>query len=99
MYENVSICGRSDDECVNEVLAEWLVKYNASYACDCLPGCFEINYDPGISITPLFERSPILRKNQILPQTATIVHVYYRENQFRSQIKTELVGFTDFLCE
>lgn len=96
----MSICGRSDDECVNEVLSQWQIKQNnASFACNCLPGCFEINYDPGISMTPLFDQSPILLKNRIAPKTATLVHVFYRESHFRSQIKAELVGFTDFLCK
>lgn len=97
--DDVTICGRSDNFCVNEVTKQMRTKTNASLLCDCLPGCYAINYDTELSLTPLLARSPLLQKRNLQVSNTAILHIYYKENSFRSQKKDELVGFTDFLCK
>lgn len=41
--DDVAICGRKDTECVNSVARSLQAKVNASFQCDCLPGCFAVN--------------------------------------------------------
>lgn len=96
--DDIKICGRSDNDCVNNVVRFLQQRLNASFHCDCLPGCFAINYNTEISLSPLLSRSPWLTYHgSNVPDTA-IVHIYYKENTVRSQRKEELIGFTEFLC-
>ena len=62
-----------------------------SSLCDCLPGCFDINYDTEVSMAPLLPRTKV--------QNISIVHFFYKKYHFRSQRKDELIGFTEFLCK
>lgn len=58
----------------------------------------QVNYDTEISISPLLSRSEWLQEKGMRPSNTAIIHMYYKENSFRSQRKEELVGFTEFLC-
>lgn len=97
--DNTIICGRSDNDCVNRVTELLKLKTNDSFQCECLPGCFAINYDTEMSFTKLIAGSPLLQFHRLHDRNAAIVHVYYKGNSFRSQRKDELIGFTEFLCE
>lgn len=74
-------------------------KRNESYVCDCLPGCYEIAYDTEVSMAPLLDTAPILRKKRYAPENVSALNIFYKLNSFRSEIKGELIGFTDFLCK
>lgn len=98
--DDMAICGRSNNDCVNSVTDALQARVNESFHCECLPGCFALNYATEISMSQLLNdnRSPWLLENKMRPSDAAIVHIYYRENSFRSQRKEELIGFTEFLC-
>lgn len=97
--EQTIICGRSDNDCVNRVTELLKLKTNASFQCECLPGCFAINYDTEMSFSKLIAGSPLLQQHHLHERNAAIAHFYYRGNSFRSQRKDELIGFTEFLCK
>lgn len=97
-HDDITICGRSDDGCVNEVTRALESKTNKSFVCECLPGCYAINYDTEISLTPLLARSPLLQQRGLDPSNTAIAHIYYKDFSVRSQKKEELIGFTEFLC-
>lgn len=94
---NITICGRSDDDCVKKVALGLQNQKNNSFVCDCLPGCFEVIYEAGVSMTPLLKHAPILTKNHLYHTNVSVMQIYYQNNYFRSQIKDELIDLTDFL--
>lgn len=96
-YDDIIICGRSDDECVKDVTDKIQTRPNSSFSCKCLPGCFEISYDAEVSMAPLLQNAPILQKRELSEPNVSIVHIFYKNNYFRSQKKEELIGFTEFL--
>lgn len=98
-YDDISICGRSNDACVEDVTNQLNAQSNSSFACDCLPGCFEVNYDAEVSMAPLLPGAPILTKRGLLEPNVSIAHIFYKSNFYRSQKKDELIGFTELLCE
>lgn len=97
-HDDITICGRSDSGCVNQVYRELQQKTNSSFLCECLPGCFAIAYETEISLSPLLARAPMLQKRKLNTSNTAIVHIYYKDPTFRSQRKDELIGFTEFLC-
>lgn len=92
--DDVAICGQGNNDCVTTVMRALQAK---TFQCECLPGCFAVNYATEISISQLLFRSPWLQEKKMRPSDAAIVHIYYKENTFRSQRKEELIGFTEFL--
>lgn len=98
-YDDIIICGRSDDACVEGVTNQVQKRTNSSFICECLPGCFEVSYDAEVSMAPLLQKAPILMKSGFAGPNVSVVHVFYKNNFFRSQKKNELIGFTEFLCK
>lgn len=96
--DDIVICGRSQNNCVNDVTRLIQLRNNASFICECLPGCFAVNYDTEVSMSPLLLSSPWLQENKMMARNTAIVHVYYKDVSFRSQRKEQLIGFTEFLC-
>lgn len=100
LYQNISICGPSDFECLTWVNNEIHLKRNSSFTCSqCLSGCFALNYNPSFSTAKIFERDPFLQNHHLDAANVAILHIYYATSSFRSQKKEEFVGFTDFLCK
>lgn len=97
--DDITICGPFATECVSRVTRELQIKTNASFLCECLPGCFAVNYNTEISLSPLLPRSTWLLDNGLTAPDTAIVHIYYKENTVRSQRKEQLIGFTEFLCK
>lgn len=99
--DDITICGRSDNKCVKTVNDQIQSRSNDSLAlqCKCLPGCFDIGYDAEVSMAPLLPNVPMLRKRGLLEPNVSIVHIFYKNNYYRSQKKEELIGFTEFLCK
>lgn len=71
---------------------------NASLACECLPGCFEIKYDTEVSVAPLLPNEEMLQTRGLSAQNVSIMHIFYKYKYLRSQSKDEIIGFTEFLC-
>lgn len=90
--DDITICGRIDSACVNEVTRELRLKANSSYSCECLPGCFAVSYETEISLTPLLGRSPMLQKKGLVASNTALAHIYYKDPSVRSQRKEELIG-------
>lgn len=97
LENDITICGRSDDACVEKVAAELQNQKNDSFVCNCLPGCYEVTYDAEISMAPLLQQAPLLAKRDLSGPNVSVMHIYYKNNFFRSQKKDELIGFTEFL--
>lgn len=96
-HDDITICGRSDNHCVNTVVRELQSKTNSSFVCECLPGCFALAYDTEMSLSPLLKQSPLLQRKKLISSNTAMVHIYYKDQSFRAQKKDELVGFTEFL--
>lgn len=97
--DDITICGRSDDACVADVTSQIRMEKNDSFVCECLPGCFEVTHDTEISMAPLLQHAPLLSKHGLQGPNVSVIHMYYKTMFHRSQIKAELVGFTEFLCK
>lgn len=103
--EDVNICGRSDQGCLNEMKEMMKLKLNESIECECYPSCFAVSYDSEMSSAPIL--SPLDLPNAYASgifgrytiDNLAIVHIFFRENSFRSQKREELIGFTEFLCK
>lgn len=99
LFDDINICGRANARCIAHVTREIQLKTNKSFICDCLPGCYAISYEAEISMAPLLKQPPSLRKKQMAPGNAALLHIFYKDFYFRSQKKEELIGFTEFLCK
>lgn len=104
---SVKICGPSDLVCTQQVRAD-IGSARKNITCDsCLPGCFELNYQTSVTSTPISKGS--FRSLTEYPQDIfgeyskasdiTIVNFYYISSTFRGTTKTEIIGFTEFLCK
>lgn len=105
--DDANICGRSDQQCLDMMKEKMKLKLNESIECDdCYPSCYAVSYDGELS------SAPILRPKELLPNEyastifnqhsindLAILHIFFRENSFRSQKREELIGFTEFLCK
>lgn len=97
-HRNLTICGRSDYACVHKTKHNIRSVRNESFRCYCLYACHAIKYEMGLSSTPIFDRAPLVIKNNLTAENAAILHVYYQSSFYRSQNKEQLVGLTEFLC-
>lgn len=52
----------------------------------------------GTTATPIFQNAPFLKKKNLTASNIAILHVFFQYGYYSSQIKEELIGFTDFLC-
>lgn len=87
LHDDITICGRSNDACVNDVNRELRSKTNSSFVCECLPGCFALAYDTEMSLSPLLGRSPLLQSRKLVASNTAMVHIYYKDQSTRSQKK------------
>ncbi|XP_075158000.1 pickpocket protein 28-like [Haematobia irritans] len=103
IYSNASVCS------INQMKCETAVRmgaYNAQTSCfdDCLPGCFEMDYDVEVFATRLAHRGLIyanpnlakLKRSYVVKNVA-IVHMFFSGNTFRSNLQTKFIGLSDFL--
>lgn len=98
-HENIVICGRAQDGCVNEVTEGIRIKSNQSFACDYFNGCWAINYKTALSIAKLFRRSPLVNRTGLTISNLSVLHAYFKDSYIQSQKKEEYIGFTEFLCK
>ena len=77
----------------------------SKFSCDCLPGCFEIKYMKTSSMARLSgdttPKERILKNHsvQYFVKNMAIVHLYYQDTTFMNRIKSEIYGFSEFLCK
>lgn len=103
---DLNICGPVDWHCYDTVKDAIDLGYNDSFTCSCMPACFGINYDTEMSMARMLENNQAIREKMLRGMTAAdrrnniaVLQVFYKEANFRSQNKEELIGFTEFLCE
>lgn len=96
-YDDITICGRADEECVERTTRNIQEHNSTDFDCNCLPACVEVSYDSELSMAPLLPEAPILKKQGLLGPNVSVMHIFYKHNYFRSQKKDELIGFTEFL--
>ena len=94
--DDITICGRKDEACIDEVTEKIQMQKNASFVCDCLPGCFEITYDAEISMAPLLQQAPILATKGLLGSNVSVVHIYHKDLYIRSQRKEGVFHWKHF---
>lgn len=57
--------------------------------------CDKIWY--GFSATPIYGKSPIIKRKGLSMGNTFILHLYYQRGYYRGSDKEELIGFTEFL--
>lgn len=99
-----TICNRKKAPCYEKVLYDIASSRNEQYSCrNCLPACFEINYDREISTSRLgtgdFITSESIpkRDDDYIQSNIAIIHIYFLDNSYGGYTKSELIGFTEFL--
>lgn len=85
--DDITICGRKDEACIEEVTEQIQMQKNASFVCNCLPGCFEIKYDAEISMAPLLKQTPLLATKGLEGPNVSVTHIYYKNMFYRSEKK------------
>lgn len=72
--------------------------------CNCLPGCFELSYtktDTGGILSDKFRLKGNVQGNvskHYFQRNMALMHFFFIDTYFRKNTKSELFGFTDFLC-
>lgn len=101
------ICGPNDNICTSEVQAE-IESADRNISCDaCWPGCFELSYKSTVTATTIVigtfysadDFPTYLFDGSTNVDDVSILHFYYISNILRSTTKSEMFGFTEFLCE
>lgn len=71
--ENTVICNRDDWHCYDKIKLAIELSLNDTYQCNCLPGCFEINFMADLSAVRLGTEGFILRQNYLQGQNPKFV--------------------------
>ena len=102
---NISVCNIYDANCERKVL---LRMDNSIKSCldECLPSCYDLNFEADAFSTKLSHNGFDIASTRIMNLSHTyveenlaVVHIYFKENSFRSSMQTEFVGISDFLCK
>ncbi|XP_047000469.1 pickpocket protein 28-like [Schistocerca americana] len=100
--KEVPICGGSKMPCVKEAQSRFYGDTKNLTACQCLPGCVEINYNIETSQSQILWRKYLDFNPDAMQyfQNFTFgrVVIYYQNSQFIPSFRTELYGFTSFLA-
>lgn len=107
LNEDIKICSRSNSQCYEHVRTEIKLQNNQNYSCSyCLPGCFEYSFGREITTAALGNTELFRIRDKYLSgmsfaylkENVAVLHIYFMETSFRSFIKGEMIGFTEFLC-
>lgn len=96
------ICNRKKASCYEKVLFN-IAHSDTNYSCNCLPACFEINYDRELSSSKLgtgaFITSETIPSGDVnyIQGNIAIIHIFFNDNAYGGYTKSELIGFTEFL--
>lgn len=74
---NTNICNRDDWPCYDEIKKAIELSSNDTYQCNCLPGCFEINYGADISTARLGTEGFMIKQN-VIQTLGTTEYITYR---------------------
>lgn len=103
--QQLDVCNHADLVCARDVLLAVATGQNASMRCDCLPACFEIDYDAHTTSTKLggkrFEMRYALlgaMRQEFVANNVAVMHIFYTMNKFRGISIEPFIGFTEFLC-
>lgn len=100
IYNDVNICGRTDDECISHMRSIQKLKVNQSVDCDCLPSCNIIEFQAEVSSAPILNPVPLLPNLSTQEiENISILQIFFRENSFWAKKREEIFGFTQFLCK
>ncbi|XP_066582320.1 pickpocket protein 28-like [Prorops nasuta] len=112
---NTPICEKKDDLCAKnarrametnlydeEEISINHLNITKTPSCNCMPACFEINYNIEMSQSKLLSTFNIddryIKQNQkYFINNMAVVHLFFVDSQFTNYVKNELFGFTEFL--
>lgn len=105
VYFNATTCSINDVTCVERVRLNTNPFEPDVCRNVCLPSCYDLTFSADFFWAPLSHDDFFItnRKVQTLsPQYAVkniaVVNTYFKENSYRSNIQTEFIGISDFLC-
>lgn len=107
IYRNVSLCNLQDVKCIANIgSASETANQEKTCAESCLPGCFDLTFIPVAFPIPFstnyFDVSDkFLNKfrKEYAVKNMAIFHFYYKENSYWSNIQSQYIGMTEFLCK
>lgn len=108
IYSNSSVCGIKDDPCIRNISRSSTEFKSKEMTCIdiCMPSCFDLTFLPVSFSAPIVTEDFKIRERFIetynrsyAESNIAIVNFYYKENSFRSSIKSQYIGITEFLCE
>lgn len=105
LNEDIVICDNEGFKCSvkTKLLLDQL--NNDFESCDCLPGCTDIGYEHIISSSELvvnnsfnvYDRKIAGMDADFVKENIALIHFYIPRTLFRSYIKEEIMGLTDFV--
>lgn len=105
--EDIKICSRRDVSCFERVKNAIELANNRNYSCSyCLPACFEYSFGRELTTAALGNHELFRIRDKHLSnmpfayakENIAVLHIFFLETSFRSYIKGEMIGFTEFLC-
>lgn len=109
LFGNATVCSIYDVDCVERIRLHSMRNDNENEReCDevCLPSCFDLKHYAEFFTLPLsntgFKIANKLLQNlssEYIERNIAIMTMYYKNNLYRSNKKTEFIGMTDVLCK
>ncbi|XP_018575693.2 pickpocket protein 28 [Anoplophora glabripennis] len=98
----IKVCGKSDQECVATAKEDMEITYGNGSSCNCLPGCFEMNFSDSKSYSVLSDKIVNLHhigniSTDYFIKNMAVVHFFFPSSKFSKQVKSQLYGFTEIL--
>lgn len=93
------MCGKSDQECLWQVVRAFAMKPNATYSCRCQPSCWDLTYDTIMSMTPILRSAEVAEETGVENQELVILSIYFTKSYYRQYNRNPALSFTDFLCK
>lgn len=104
-FGNTTVCSIYEERCEQRVRLD-LNSGSKSCLNECLPACYELNFLSDAFSTRLsyddFNRSIWNVKHtthNYMENNVALIHIYYKDTSFDSNIKKVVVEFPDFLCK
>lgn len=108
IYSNLSVCGLKDLPCIQNISRISNAFKSKELTCIdiCKPSCFDLTFLPVSFGAPLVTQSFKIREKLLeefnesyAESNIAIVNFYYKDNSFRSNVKSQYIGITEFLCK
>lgn len=107
LNEDIKICSRKDAICYENIRVAIELQDDRNLSCSsCLPGCYEYSFGRELTTAKLGNKDLFRLRDQYfselsidyVEQNVAVLHIFFMETSFRSYIKGEMIGFTEFLC-